>query len=65
MLVALAHVVDDTIILATARERLKEKLGILHESCISHDTVINEDKTKFMVIHGNRQDERPKPLGDQ
>ena len=55
----------DTIILATTRERLQEKLDILHEFCISDGMVINEDKTKFIVIHGNTQDKRPMPLGDQ
>ena len=55
----------NTIILATTRERLREKLDILHEFCISHGMVINEDKTKFMVIHGNIEDKHPMPLGDQ
>ena len=47
---------DDTVIMATSRERLLVKLDVLHEYCISHGMVINEDKTKFMVINGNEMD---------
>ena len=43
---------DDTVILATSRERLIEKLYILDEFCESHGMIINESKTKFIVIHG-------------
>ena len=47
---------DDTVILATSRERLIEKLDILHEYCITHGMLINIDKTKLMVINGNEAD---------
>ena len=43
---------DDTVILATSRGRLIEKLYILHEFCESYGMIINESNTKFMVIHG-------------
>ena len=47
---------DDTVIMATSRERLLVKLDVLHEYCISHGMVINEDKTKLMVINGSEMD---------
>ena len=50
---------DDTVILATSRERLIEKLYILDVFCESHGMIINESKTKFMVIHGGVRDRMP------
>ena len=50
---------DDTVFLATSRERLIEKLYILDEFCESHGMIINESKTKFMVIHGGVRDRMP------
>ena len=47
---------DDTVIFASTRERLIEKLNILDEYCDSHDMLMNEDKTRFMVINGNTED---------
>ena len=47
---------DDTVILATNRERLMEKLNVLHEYCSTHGMMINIDKTKFMVINGTDED---------
>ena len=41
---------DDTVILATSRERLQEKLDMLVEWCDVSGMVINEDKTKFMAF---------------
>jgi hypothetical protein len=54
---------DDTVILATSRERLVHKLGILQEYCVSHGMVINADKTKLMVINGNSVDRECIDLG--
>ena len=50
---------DDTVIFATTRERLIEKLNILDEYCDSHDMLMNEGKTKFMVINGSIEDKQP------
>ena len=50
---------DDTVILATSRERLIEKLYILDAFCESHGMIINESKTKFMLIHGGVRDRMP------
>ena len=50
---------DDTVILATSRNKLLEKLGILYDYCDTHGMVVNADKTKFMVINGDDQDKTP------
>ena len=56
---------DDTVILATSRERLIAKLYILDEFCESHGMIINESKTKFMVIHGGVRDRMPIKIGSR
>ena len=45
------YYMDNTVIPATSSERLIEKLYILHGFCESHGMIINENKTKFIVIH--------------
>ena len=50
---------DDTIIFATSRVRLLEKLEILHDYCESHGMLVNQPKTKFMVLNGNEEDRLP------
>ena len=55
---------DDTILLATSRERCIEKLGILSEFCSRSGMVINVSKTKFMVINGNVKDREPLVYGN-
>ena len=50
---------DDTIILATSRDRLKEKVEILLQCCHESGMVINQGKTKSMVISGNKEDRAP------
>jgi hypothetical protein len=45
---------DDTVLLATSRDRLLEKLDVLHEYCTTHGMVINESKTKFMALNGDQ-----------
>ena len=47
---------DDTVILATTRERVIEQIVILKDFCESAGMVINESKTKFMAINGNAAD---------
>ena len=54
---------DDTVILATSRDQLRKKLHILNEFCQESGMVINEDKTKFMVIHGTCYDRLPMYIG--
>ena len=55
---------DDTVIMATSRARLKEKLNLLNHFCVSYGMVVNRSKTKFMVLHGDNQDRQPLQLGD-
>lgn len=50
---------DDTIIMATSRERLTEKLKYLEEYCDEFGLLINESKTKFMAILGSEEGRQP------
>ncbi len=50
---------DDTIIFATSRARMFEKLEILHEYCESHGMLVNQPKTKLMVLNGDDMDRQP------
>ena len=47
---------DDTALLATSRDTLLKRYDALVRFCEEYDMVINEDKTKLMVINGNRVD---------
>ena len=46
----LLMLMDDTVIFATSRERLCEKLKLLVDWCDQSGMVINEDKTEFMAF---------------
>ena len=54
---------DDTVILATSKERLSKKLKCLQDYCDEYGMVLNEDKTKFMAILGSDNDRQPIQLG--
>ena len=54
---------DDTVILATSRTKLSEKLKYLQEYCDEYGMVLNEDKTKFMAILGSDEEKQPIQLG--
>ena len=47
---------DDTIIFATSREKVEEKLKILGEYCKNNGMQVNESKTKFMAFNGTPLD---------
>ena len=47
---------DDSVILATTKERFVEKINILIHFCEDQGMVINELKTKFMVINKDEDD---------
>ena len=53
---------DDTVLLATTRERLEYKMAILDRYCEEYGTIVNFDKTKFMVINGSAEDKLPIPF---
>ena len=44
---------DDTAILATSGEIILKRYDTLVTFCEDYDMMINEDKTKFMVINGS------------
>ena len=46
----LLMLMDDTVLLATSRERLCEKLNLLVEWCDKSGMIINENKTEFMAF---------------
>ena len=50
---------DDTVILATSREKMMEKLKLLDRYCIENDMRVNAAKTKLMVINGRPLDKVP------
>ena len=50
---------DDTVIFATSRERLCEKLNVLAQWCNKSGMVLNEDKTQFMAIGAETCDKVP------
>lgn len=50
---------DDTIIVATSREAVTEKFGILQSFCADYDMEVNDSKTKFMVINSCEDDKAP------
>ena len=55
---------DDTVIVATSWERLKKKTEVLIEFCNDSGMVINESKTKHMVINGSNEDRAPLQFDD-
>ena len=50
---------DDTVILATSREKMAEKLKLLDEYCKNSGMRVNASKTKLMVINGTPMDKIP------
>ena len=50
---------DDTVILATSREKMAEKLKLLDEYCSTSGMRLNESKTRLMVINGTPMDKIP------
>ena len=55
---------DDTVIFATSREKLEEKLNVLGEYCQEYGMQVNETKTEFMVINGIAADKRTIIVGN-
>ena len=50
---------DDTVLLATSRQKLIKKFQIVQCFCREYGMSINISKTKFMVINGDGGDQRP------
>ena len=55
---------DDTIIFATSRKKLMEKLEILNEYCSEYGMIVNETKTEFMVVNGSADDRKDIVMSD-
>ena len=47
---------DDSVIMATTKERFIEKINILIQFCEDQGMVINELKTQFMVVNKDEAD---------
>jgi len=54
---------DDTVILASTKERAIEKIRVLNDFCTTSGMTLNDDKTKFMVINGSTEDKEPLKVG--
>ena len=50
---------DDTVLLASTREKLIEKFTVLMDFCKKYGMFINEVKTQMMVINGTKIDRHP------
>ena len=50
---------DDTILLSTSREGMLNKIKILYEYCSMYGMIVNNSKTKFMVVNGSQIDKEP------
>ena len=50
---------DDTVLLATNRKIINKKVNLLVQFCKKYGMVINEKKTKLMVINGSPIDKEP------
>ena len=50
---------DDTVLLATTREKMIEKFTVLMDFCKKYGMFINEIKTQMMVINGTKEDRHP------
>lgn len=55
---------DDTVIVASSRVKLLEKIAVLKQFCDEYGMIINADKTRFMVVNGEANDGEPIQCGD-
>ena len=55
---------DDTVLLGTTREKIIEKFEILAKFCSEYGMVVNQKKTKLMVINGEENDREEFIVGD-
>ena len=46
---------DDTVLLSTTKQGMKDKIKILNDYCNSYGMTINYSKTKFMVVNGDKK----------
>ena len=55
---------DDTVIIATSRQKCVEKMKIVLKYCNEYGMVLNSKKTKFYVINGTSADRTPLLVND-
>lgn len=55
---------DDTVILSTTREGMRQKLTLLNQFCIANGMIVNERKTKFFALNICDIDREPFVVGD-
>ena len=55
---------DDTVLLGTTREKIIEKFEILAKFCADYGMVVNQKKTKLMVINGEANDRKEFKVDD-
>ena len=55
----LLMLMHDTVLLATDRENIVRKCNLLIQFCNKYGMIVNESKTKLMVINGNINDKQP------
>ena len=55
----LLMLMDDTVLLATNRKNIIKKINLLVVFCKKYGMIINEGKTKLMVINGDFADKQP------
>ena len=55
---------DDTVIIATSRQSLLQKLTYLEKYCNEYGMIMNQKKTKLLVVNGDEQDRLPIQLGE-
>ena len=50
---------DDTVLLSTTKDGMKNKIKIMYDYCNSYGMIVNNSKTKFMVVNGSSEDREP------
>ena len=60
----LLALMDDTVVLATSRDNLVKKVKLLLQFCSKYGMIINEKKTKLMVINGSENDKESVIIND-
>jgi len=55
---------DDAVILATTKQSALQKLQVLQAFCHKSGMIINQAKTKFMIINGTDEDRQPLKTDD-
>ena len=60
----LLMLMDDTVLLATNRENIIRKVQLLNQFCYNYGMIVNENKTKLMVINGSVEDRQPITVND-